>query len=410
MTAFKTGKVFVWIAMGSIFLFSTCRNSREFTYDELNPPAPLAVDSLLDIYLSKYDHFLLDYPQKNTFPRCFDKGEVKWVDGDDWTSGFLPGILWQLYDFSGGQEYLDAAERWTGLLEEQVQNPLTHDVGLTANCSYGQAFRITGDSIYFMALERAAETLAARYDNRVGSIKSLDSFYDYQFPVLIDNLVNNEVLLKVWNIKGNKAYYEIANTHALNTMENHYRKDFSCAQIVEYDQMTGKVASRTNIQGYNDSTAWARGQSWGLYGFCMTFRETGDRVYLDMATRIADYMLDKLYAKKDLIPYWDFMLPGKGNNQYDASAAVIMLSALLDLSTYPEVSNREKYRQASEQVLAAIIRGDYVSSVDQNEFFVLKHCTGSVPGNMEVDASLIYADYYFLESLLKYRSIYLSKN
>ena len=82
-------------------------------------------------------------------------------------------------------------------------------------------------------------------------------------------------------------------------------------------------------QGYADESAWARGQAWGLYGYTMMYRETGDEDYLDMAQKIADSIIPML--PEDAVPYWDFNCPAIPYTYRDASAAAIMASALVEL-------------------------------------------------------------------------------
>ena len=105
-------------------------------------------------------------------------------------------------------------------------------------------------------------------------------------PVIIDNMMNLELLFKATQFSGDSTFHNIAVSHADKTMENHYRDDWSCYHVVDYDKEVGGVRSKQNAQGYAHESAWSRGQAWGLYGFTVAYRYTKDQRYLDMADNI----------------------------------------------------------------------------------------------------------------------------
>ena len=284
-------------------------------------------------------------------------------------------------------------------------NISTHDIGFIINSSAGLGYLVSGDEQYREILLNAAESLASRYHGIPGCIKSLDNFNDFGYPVLIDNLVNLEILFRAWKLSGNDEYYRIAYAHALKTMENNLRKDYTVYQVVDYSAGNGSVLFKGTIQGYDTSSVWSRGQAWGIYGFTMAFRETRDRIFLDLAERMSEYLLQNPYFMEDYIPFWDMATPKIPKELRDASAACILASSFLDMSTFPESREREKYLNAGENILKALGNPEYCSGMNENRCFVVNHCVGNFPGNIEVDVPLIYADYYFLEALLKYRDI-----
>jgi hypothetical protein len=327
------------------------------------------------------------------------------VSSEDWTSGFFPGILWYLYEYSAEEDFLTYARSWTNTLKEQSFNTSTHDIGFIINSSFGQGYRLTKDESYKEVLNTAAKSLASRYNDNIGCIKSLDIFEGYSFPVLIDNMVNLEILYKAWRWNNNDTYYKIANEHALKTMEMHFKPDFSSFQIVDYNLETYHPDFRGSVQGYADISSWARGQAWGLYGFVLAFRETRDRVYLDQSIRIASYILGNTNFPGDCIPYWDFQAPDIPDTHRDAAAAAVLASALIELSTFQEVQQAEEYLMIAENIINTLASKGYIASLNENENFVLKHCVGNKPGKIEVDVPVIYGDYYLLEALMKYRNI-----
>ena len=225
----KLRKKFIQIIVliaGSIFLLN-CRNTREVTFEEIRPPEPIAIDTILELYVSKYRNFLDHHKDSTLFPRSFESGKLNLVTSEDWTSGFFPGILWYLYEYSGDKKFLNSARLWTKSLKEQRFNKSTHDIGFIINSSYGQGYRLTKDESYKKVLNIAASSLASRFDENIGCIKSLDVFEGYGFPVLIENMVNLEILYKAWRWNNDDDFYIIANEHALKTMEIHFKSDFS---------------------------------------------------------------------------------------------------------------------------------------------------------------------------------------
>ena len=282
-----------------------------------------------------------------------------------------------------------------------------HDLGFQMNCSYGNAYRITGDKEYLEPILTSAKTLAKRFSPVTGVIRSWDFVRkgrDWKYPVIIDNMMNLEHLCNAGSIFNNDSLKVVAVTHANTTMCNHFRPDYTSWHLVDYDPESGEVRKKETVQGFSDDSAWARGQAWALYGFTMMFRESGHDSYLTQARNIADMLLSRL--PEDGVPYWDLDSDKIPNDLRDASAAAIMASAFVQLSTLTddEASNA-KYLAMAEKQLRTLAGPEYLAEPGTNGNFILKHCVGSLPDNSEVDVPLTYADYYFLEALLKYKSI-----
>lgn len=340
-------------------------------------------------------------------PRSFENGVfipagIRW-----WCSGFYPGSLWYVYEYTGDEAIRSLAEKHTLRLDSIQWVTTDHDVGFQLNCSYGNALRLTGEEPYRRVLRQGALSLATRFNSATGTLRSWDFVRkgrDWQFPVIIDNMMNLELLLSVAEAYDDNRLREIACTHANTTMRNHFREDGTCFHLVDYSPEDGHVRSRQTVQGYADGSAWARGQAWALYGYTMMFRKMGYQSYLTQAFRVADMLLDRLPA--DGIPYWDFDAPGIPDAPRDASAAAIMASAFIELSQYvPEDSVRERLLATAECQLRTLASPEYLAEVGTNGCFLLKHSVGSLPDAKEVDVPLTYADYYFLEALLRYRTI-----
>jgi unsaturated chondroitin disaccharide hydrolase len=366
------------------------------------PATPL--DSLapaaLDFAADQYRHAALAYDPARGYPRSAAVGEAwRTVGIRDWTSGFFPGTLWYLAEYTGDAELREQAERWTWPLAQIPQGYYDHDLGFQFFTSFGNAFRITADPRFREPLLGAAGLLAERFDPAVGAIRSW-SHGSWSYPVIIDNLMNLELLTWAARHGGDRAWAEIARHHAERTAEDHIRPDGGSFHVVDYAPATGAVVQRMTHQGYADSSTWARGQSWGVYGYVMMYRETADPRFLRTAREMTDYALARL--PPDHVPCWDYQAPGCPESaERDASAAAILASALLELSTVSAGADGERYRLTAERILASLASPAYLARGTGTPS-VLLHSVGHRPRDSEVDVALNYADYYFVEALLRY--------
>jgi hypothetical protein len=337
------------------------------------------------------------------FPRSTKPdGSYVTTPSDGWTSGFYSGILWQMYDYTKDKKWELAARRWTAGLEKEKFNTRTHDLGFMLHCSFGSGYLLTNDPAYKDILLQGAKSLSTRFSPVTGCIQSWDHGR-WQFPVIIDNMMNLEFLFWATKVTGDSSFYKIAVTHADTTLKNHFRSDNSSYHVVDYDTISGKVIERVTAQGAANESAWARGQAWGLYGYTATYRETKDKRYLDQAVKIADFFLSHPNLPADKVPYWDFNAPNIPNEERDASAAAIAASGMLELSQY--VKNGQKYFKAAEFILNSLGSSAYLAEPGTNNNYILKHSVGHKPAKSEIDTPIIYADYYFVEALLRYEKL-----
>ncbi|MNK18047.1 Unsaturated chondroitin disaccharide hydrolase [compost metagenome] len=331
-------------------------------------------------------------------------GTLKDMPTSWWCSGFFPGSLWYLYEFTKDDKWKKAAQLWSDNLRKEQFNTQTHDLGFMLYCSLGNGYRLTESEEYKKILLNGAFSLSSRFNPNVGLIKSWDSFEKkYDFPVIIDNMMNLEYLLWAFKISGNKSYYHIAVSHADHTLKNHFRADYSCYHVICYDNKGGVLAKK-NHQGYKDDSAWSRGQAWALYGYTVMYRETRKKKYLRQAEKIATYFLGHHNLPKDKIPYWDFNAPNIPLEERDASAAAVVASALLELQKYSKKSS-DSFKDAAEEILISLAKKPYKSDLGGNNNFILTQSVSSKILNKEVNKPLIYADYYYLEALLRYHDL-----
>ena len=382
----------------------------------LNAKAQNFVDESLKYATQQAEKTLSAIPDKSlNIPRNVDRNTNQWryVDFRDWTSGFWGGSLWYLYEFSKDEKLKKKADHFSRLLTPLAYEPAyDHDLGFQIFCSLGNGYRLTQNSEYKKIILAAADTLATLYNPKVGTILSWPRNVKKLggHNTIIDNMINLELLF--WaskNVSRKKKLYNIAVKHAQTTMKNHFRQDFSAYHVVVYDTLSGKKIRGQTHQGYADNSMWARGQAWAIYGYTMVYRETKKKVFLDFAQKVTDIYLKRL--PNDLIPYWDFDAPHSRPDSSgivldvprDASAAAITASALLELSTLVKDNSKATEYYSKAKAMLAELSQNYHSK-DKNTAILL-HSTGHKPNGTEIDASIIYADYYYIEALLRLKEL-----
>jgi unsaturated chondroitin disaccharide hydrolase len=378
--------------------------------ERLQPKPALVrlIDGNLRQAVNQYK-ILMERVPAERMPRSYTARSTALVTSDAgwWTSGFYPATLFYLYEFSHDTSLLNEGRRRLKLLESEQYNTSTHDLGFMMYCPYGDLLKLIrsgrlkeGEGPVDSVLINSAHSLSTRFRPVVGCIRSWDS-KPWTFPVIIDNMMNLELLLWATRESGDSSFYRIAVTHANTTMRNHFRPDHSSYHVVDYDTVTGRVLARKTAQGYADSSAWARGQSWGLYGYTVMYRYTHDPRYLEQAVQIADYILGRLPA--DDIPYWDYDAPGGARVLRDVSAGSILASGLIELSRFAPPAKGRAYLDTAEKIIVTLTSSTYHAIVGANGGFLLMHSVGNLPGHSEIDVPLSYADYYFVEAMLRYK-------
>ena len=370
----------------------------------------LDVNKNLDYCLQQASKTVSGLKDSSQIPRSIANGKTEWrfVNYRDWTCGFWPGILWYAYEYSNDDKWKLQATRFSTALYPLVDSAaIDHDLGFQVFCSMGNGYRLTNDSAYKKILLRAADTLSKLFNLKVGTILSWPREvpgvdWPLRHNTIMDNMINLELLFWAAKNGGTRNLYDIAVMHAETTMKNQFRDDYSGYHVVVYDTASGKKIKGITHQGYSDSSMWARGQSWAIYGYTMVYRETKDKKFLDFAQKVFEVYLKNL--PDDLISYWDFNAPDIPNVPRDASAVAIVASALLELSTLVEDKPKaNEYKNKAEKMLTSLSSGKYQSKNVNNAF--LLHSTGHKPNGSEIDASIIYADYYYIEALIRLKKL-----
>lgn len=351
---------------------------------------------------------LIEKSGKILNPRTINKnGSIVYVYREDWCSGFYPGSMWLMYELTQDDKWLSLAEKYTEALDSVKYLKWHHDVGFMIGCSYLNGYRLANKKEYKDVIIETARSLSTRFRPGAGIIQSWNVDRGWQSergwtcPVIIDNMMNLELLFEATSLSGDSIFYNIAVKHADTTLANHFRSDNSCYHVVDYDPETGEVLHKQTAQGYADESAWARGQAWALYGFTLCYRYTHDQKYLDQARKVYNFIFSNKNLPEDLVPYWDYNAPNIPNEPRDVSSAACTASALYELDTYlPE----KGYKQTADKILKNLASPFYCAKVGENGNFILMHSVGSIPHGAEIDVPLNYADFYFLEALMRKRN------
>ncbi len=369
-----------------------------------NPSLLKTIDTALIKAIEQYKFLSKSLPAGVLPKTYYATKKLETSNSSWWTSGFYPGSLLYLYQYSKDTALLNEALKRMQLLEKEQYNKGTHDLGFMMFCSFGSANQMQPNKAYQDILMNSAKSLSTRFNPTIGCIKSWDHG-TWKFPVIIDNMMNLELLFWATKYSGDSSYYKLAVTHANTTIKNHYRPDFSSYHVIDYNPTTGLVYEKKTAQGYADASAWARGQAWGLYGYTVMYRATKDKKYLTQANQIAHFIMNHPRKPADNIPYWDYDTPDIPATYRDASAAAITAAALLELSGYADTKNSSSYFTFAEKIIKVLSTPTYTAKQKENGGFILKHSTGHWPGNSEVDVPLTYADYYYIEAMMRYKSM-----
>ncbi len=396
-------KIFNITIFITLLILVSC-NSKNKEKQELES-VELNIQSTLTSNVFKTKEVLKTLKYTDSFPRHIVKNKTNWefVKVSDWCSGFWPGILWYSYEFSGDESIKNAAIDYTSHIKTIAYTPATdHDIGFQVYSSYGNGFRLTGNEKYKNIMLVAADTLATLYNSNVGSIHSWPMKPEYPHNTIIDNMMNLELLFWASKNGGEKSLFDIAQSHAEVTMKNIVKPDSTVYHLGSFNNKTGNFIKGYTHQGYADESMWARGQTWGIYGFAIASRETGRKDFLNTAIKLANHYISRL--PEDNIPFWDFDDPMIPNAPKDASAAAIAACGMLELSNLLENGDlKEKYINEATNYIAMLSSDKYYSG-SENQAFLL-HSTGHHPKGREIDESIIYADYYFMEALLRLKEL-----
>jgi unsaturated chondroitin disaccharide hydrolase len=321
----------------------------------------------------------------------------------DWTGGFLAGMMWQFYKRTSNADWGHLAERYSKLLEHRQHDRNVHDLGFIFLSTYLPWYQITGREDVHAVLVQAGRTLALRFMDKGQYLRSFVA----PESLFIDIMMNVPIIYYAARELGNEEgenLRRIADAHCITTRDTIVREDGSTAHEGIFDLATGEFLRQATHQGLRPNSAWARGLAWSMYGYSKCFGLTGNREWLAVAERNADYWITQL--PKDHVPFWDFHAdisqPPPWGAQKDTSAAAIAASALLDLERQTESDDLARvYRDTATAMLDALVQPDYVASQTPAWEGVLKHGVYHTAKNLGVDESVMWGEYFFVEALTK---------
>ncbi len=386
----------------SLIIFQSCQNQSKKKIGLIEENVRFAAEQY------SLQTALIEESEKILNPKSFIDGKMKYINPQEWTSGFFPGSMWYLYELTGDEKWKQFGIKYTEALDTIQYLTNHHDVGFMIGCSYGNGLRLSKNETYKEVIVQAAKSLSTRFYPQAGIIQSwnVDAGWQaqrgWECPVIIDNMMNLELLFDATKYSGDSTFWKIAVTHADNTIKNHFRSDYSTWHVIDYSLIDGSVRNKHTAQGFAHESTWARGQSWAIYGYTVCYRETRDPKYLEQAEKAFEFVANHPNLPVDGVPYWDYNAPNIPNEKRDVSSAAIMASALYELSTY---SKSEYYKGWADKIMQSLSGAEYRANLGENGNFILKHSVGSIPHGSEVDVPLNYADYYFLEALKRKRDL-----
>ena len=323
-----------------------------------------------------------------------------------WTSGFWGGLNYLLYEYTKNEEYLKTARNIEQKMDVALGNfmALHHDVGFMWHILSGANYKLFGDEKSKVRNLYAASTLFSRFVPSGGFIRAWNGAGDWGDPTnwtIIDCMMNLPQLFFASEIVGDDRFKQVAIAHADMTLMDHVREDGSVAHIVEHDRETGEVVKFYGGQGVGPDTSWSRGQAWGVYGFALAYIHTKEQRYLDCAKRVAHYFIAN--CCDDWLPRSDFRAPSTPV-YYDMAASAIAACGLIEIAKLVDENEGGMYMSAAINLLKAI--KDNFMDLDPDHDEMVTHATRLYPvdGNLEksgVHISIIYADYYYTEAILK---------
>lgn len=382
------------------FISSRTGNSNDENLDRI-------VDNALEKSILCLKKSVDEVGERSKYPSYATK-ELKWklATSNDWTSGFYPGTLWYAYDLSKNDDFRKWALEWSAGIEAEKYNTDTHDLGFRFNCSFGNGLRILPNDTTTKRFREILLTAAATADSRFSSVAGqYPSSWDANplpnsIPAVIDVMMNLELLLWASENGGDPKIKDRCNIHANTTYRDFVREDGGTFHVVRYDKVTGKVLNKGQLQGDTDSSTWTRGHAWMVYGLTVMYRYTRDPEYLQKAMHLADYFIDHLPG--DGIANWDFQ---SGLKFPDASASAIVASALFEMQSYIIDNGKKKhYLAEAGRILKSLCLPPYFSEGKGTNCLLL-HSTQYYRSTDNTDVPSTFADYYFMESILRYKRL-----
>ncbi|HEX2915785.1 MAG TPA: glycosyl hydrolase [Chloroflexia bacterium] len=341
-----------------------------------------------------------------TYQRCTDA---------DWVNSFWVGQLWLAYKYCGDSVFKTAGVSQRSYFAGRLGRPetLDHDLGFLYSLSAVAEYKVTENPEAREIGLKAADLLTTRFNSKGSYIQAWNAAADHTFEeqeyrrgqMIIDCMENLGLLYWASEQTANPLYRELAIAHARTTARYLVRQDGSTYHTFIFNPASGEPVGGRTAQGFADESHWSRGQAWAIHGFTLSYERTGLVEFLDMATLLADYVIKRLSAEKDAVPFWDYALPAEGPFYRDSSAGAITAAGLLYLADQlqktgsQDLDLSQNYKNLAGRIISDLIK-NYTTFAFPRAEGLLLHGASHVPQGA-CDNMLPYGDYFFLEALLR---------
>lgn len=323
----------------------------------------------------------------------------------DWTDGFWSGILWLSYEYSGDGAFAEAAARTVDSFKERIEAMSHldhHDIGFLYSLSSKAKWMIEKDENAKRLTLQAADVLLNRWRPEGEYIQAWGpkGHPTNGGRIIIDCLLNLPLLYWAYQQTGEARYRDIALLHAKKSQRYLVRGDASSYHTFHFVPETGEPIGGSTHQGYSNGSTWTRGQAWGIYGFALSYRYTGEKEFLETARRLARYFVEHL--PEDEVAYWDFDVPVTPDTYRDSSASAIAACGMLEIISHLDANDPDyAYLQdAVNRSMASLVK-NYSTIGEKDAQGFIKHGSYYVRGNVAPDGFTIWGDYYYLEALMR---------
>jgi len=373
-------------------------NVEKITRDEINASIDAAVKNLREIIPVFKGKFIPGVSKNNFYSPS---------ENTCWTNGFHTGMYWLAWEVTGDDIFKDAANIHVDSFLHRIENEIevdNHDMGFLYSLSCVAAWQLVGNETGKRAAVMAADKLISRFHEKGGFIQAWGELgAPDNYRLIIDCLLNMPLLYWATQVTEDEKYACIAKIHTATSVANLVRDDFSTYHTFFFDPETGEPTKGVTAQGYKDSSPWARGQAWGIYGLALSYHYTKDPKCIDLFYKITDFFIDR--SPSDGICYWDLCFSDGDGEPKDSSAAAIAACGMLEMAKYLPANEAERYTEVAKQIAGALARNYIPKPGESNGLLLHGVCVKSSLynpwGDAGVDECNVWGDYYWMELLVR---------
>lgn len=381
----------------------TLNNPERFTKPHVIDKAKLekAAKAACDKLKANTEKYGTGFPATCSVDYKYPRGE-----NNNWECGMYTGCYWLAYELTGDEYFRKVAEEMLPTFRRRVDERIgmdTHDVGFAFSPSCVAAYKLTGNE-YAKQIALDANTHAYTYNYSKEGKFIIRGHFGWDegsgCRTMMDALMNAPHFFWSGEMTGNEEYTQAAIDHNKTTVKYLLRDDASTYHHYQFDPKTAGPVKGLTLQGNSNESCWARGHSWGIYGFPIAYSYCKEDFLVEAHRNITYFMLNHL--PDDLIPYWDYDFVS-GDEPRDASSGVISSCGLHEMARLLPDGNEDKaiFESAAAQLLEAVIdncTGDIGVEYDG----LICHVTHAKPQGYGIDECAVYGDYFYLEAILRH--------